>query len=182
MSSSTKRLKGLWPFVIFCALAVLLYVALGKNPEHIPSPLIGKPAPEFKLPDLESQFSLSKRDMQGQVWLLNVWASWCVACVEEHPLLNDLSNSGAVQIVGLNYKDVQADAKEWLEKHGNPYRFIAVDSTGDVGIDYGVYGVPETFLIDTVGTIQYKHIGPLTREIIDQQIIPLIDQLQKQES
>ncbi|MCY4050099.1 MAG: DsbE family thiol:disulfide interchange protein [Gammaproteobacteria bacterium] len=182
MNSLHKRYKGLWPFIIFCALSVLLYIALGKNPEHIPSPLIGKSAPEFMLSDLENQFLLSKKDMQGQVWLLNVWASWCVACVEEHPLLNNLSDSSDVQIVGLNYKDEQDDAKKWLEMHGNPYSFIAVDKTGNVGIDYGVYGVPETFLIDKDGMIQYKHIGPLTQEIIFHQIIPLIDLLQKQES
>ncbi|MYB33692.1 MAG: DsbE family thiol:disulfide interchange protein [Gammaproteobacteria bacterium] len=182
MNLSRKRYRGMWPFVIFCGLAVLLYISLGKNPEHIPSPLIGKPAPEFTLPDLENRDLLSKQDMQGNVWLLNVWASWCVACIQEHPLLNDLSNSGVVQIVGLNYKDVQTDAIEWLDRHGNPYRFIAVDTTGDVGIDYGVYGVPETFLIDKNGYIQYKHIGQLTPEIISQQILPLVDLLREQES
>ncbi|MCY4147779.1 MAG: DsbE family thiol:disulfide interchange protein [Gammaproteobacteria bacterium] len=182
MNSPHMRYKGIWPFVIFCGLAVLLYISLGKNPEHIPSPLIGKPAPKFTLPDLENRNSLSKQDMQGSIWLLNVWASWCVACVQEHPLLNDLSNSGVVQIVGLNYKDVQADAVDWLDKHGNPYSFIAVDATGDVGIDYGVYGVPETFLIDRDGYIQYKHIGPLTPEIISQQILPLVDLLRERES
>lgn len=182
MNLPHKRYRGIWPFVIFCGLAALLYISLGKNPEHIPSPLIGKPAPEFTLPDLENRNLLSKQDMQGNVWLLNVWASWCVACIQEHPLLNDLSNSGVVQIVGLNYKDVQTDAIEWLGRHGNPYSFIAVDITGDVGIDYGVYGVPETFLIDKNGYIQYKHIGPLTPEIISQQILPLVNLLREQES
>ncbi len=182
MKLSKKRYKAIWPFVVFCGLAVLLYISLGKDPQHIPSPLIGKPAPDFTLPDLQNHSLLSKQDMQGNVWLLNVWASWCVACVEEHPLLNDLSASGIVLIVGLNYKDVQNNAVEWLDKHGNPYSFIAVDASGDVGIDYGVYGVPETFLVDQSGYIQYKHVGPLNPEIISQQILPLIRLLQEQES
>lgn len=177
-----SRCKGALIFILFSALIGLLYISLGKNLEHIPSPLIGKPAPDFTLPDLENRTLLSKQDMQGRVWLFNVWASWCVACVEEHPLFNALSKREIVQIVGLNYKDIQSDAQNWLNKYGNPYTFIAVDSTGDVGIDYGVYGVPETFVIDKDGFIQYKHIGPLNSEILNQEILPLIELLKGRSS
>lgn len=182
MSWLIKRYKGTLPFLVFCALALLLYISLGKDPEYIPSPLIGKPAPDFTLPDLENRASLSKQDMLGRVWMLNVWASWCAACLEEHPLLNELSTSNMIRIVGLNYKDSQNDALSWLDKHGNPYAFIAVDKEGEVGIDYGVYGVPETFLIDKDGLIQYKHTGPLTRKFLQDKIIPLIHALKGQQS
>ncbi|MYJ52835.1 MAG: DsbE family thiol:disulfide interchange protein, partial [Gammaproteobacteria bacterium] len=165
-----KRYRGGLPFVVFCALAVLLVISLGKNPEHIPSPLIGKSAPEFSLPDLGNHRTVSTGDMRNRVWLLNIWASWCAACVTEHPLLNDLSNRKIVEIVGLNYKDVNADAIAWLARYGNPYTHVAVDAGGDIGIDYGVYGVPETFVFETKGLIRYKHIGPLTREILDDEI------------
>ena len=177
-----RKYKAGLPFVAFCALAVLLAISLGKNPEHIPSPLIGKPVPEFSLPDLGNQRMVSTGDMRNRVWLLNVWASWCAACVTEHGLLNDLSNRKIVEIVGLNYKDVNTDALAWLARYGNPYTYIAVDTGGDIGIDYGVYGVPETFLIDTEGLIRYKHIGPLTREILDQEILPLIELLKERET
>jgi cytochrome c biogenesis protein CcmG, thiol:disulfide interchange protein DsbE len=117
--------------------------------------------------------------MQGKVWLLNVWASWCAACLQEHPVLLDLANSGAVPIIGLNYKDPRNDALDWLRRHGNPYLLSVADTQGRVGIDYGVYGVPETFVIDKAGIIRYKYIGPVTAEALSDKILPLVRELQK---
>ena len=168
-----------WPFIVFVVLAVFLYVGLGLNPHEVPSPLINKPAPEFNLPQLHDPVKrFSSQDMKGQVWLLNVWASWCVSCREEHPVLVDLSRRNIVPIVGLDYKDKNEDGMAWLQNGGNPYSLVATDTNGKVGIDYGVYGVPETYLIDKQGVIRYKEIGAITHQKLQQKILPLIAELQ----
>jgi cytochrome c biogenesis protein CcmG/thiol:disulfide interchange protein DsbE len=168
-----------WPFLAFVVLAVFLYVGLGLNPHEIPSPLINKPAPAFTLPQLynpSKQFS--SEEMKGKVWLLNVWASWCVSCREEHPVLMELSQQHIVPIYGLDYKDKNPDGKAWLREGGDPYTLVATDANGRVGIDYGVYGVPETYVIDKQGVIRYKQIGPVTHESLQQKILPLVAELQ----
>lgn len=171
------KAKALIPLGIFVALVALLGIGLTLNPREIPSPLIDKPAPAFRLPQLTRTDALSLEDMRGQVWLLNVWASWCVACRDEHETLVAFSRRGVVPLVGLNYKDKQPDALAWLSQHGDPYSTSIVDADGRVGIDYGVYGVPETFLIDRNGRIRYKHIGPLTPEAVEQELMPRIREL-----
>lgn len=170
--------RFLLPLIVFAVLSVFLFIGLHRDPREIPSPLIGKPAPVFQLTQLQDPSkTISKNDMLGQVWLLNVWASWCVSCREEHPILVEFSKRGVVPIVGLNYKDVRQDGNDWLSKFGNPYRVSAFDNTGSVGIDFGVYGVPETFVIDKQGIIRFKQIGPVTPEVIESKFIPLIKQL-----
>ena len=172
--------KHLLPLGIFIALVVMLGVGLTLNPREVPSPLIGKPAPDFKLPHLQQpEKSFSPGEARGKVWVLNVWASWCGACRQEHPLLTDLARSGVAPLVGLDYKDTGPDARRWLAEHGDPYLLTAVDADGRVGIDYGVYGVPETYVIDRAGTIRYKHIGPVTPGILQAKILPLIQELQR---
>jgi cytochrome c biogenesis protein CcmG/thiol:disulfide interchange protein DsbE len=169
--------RYLTPLVLFLALAVLLYKGLALNPREVPSPLIGKPAPEFTLPELkDTSKKLSHTDFQGKVSLLNVWATWCVSCRAEHPLLMQLARQG-VTIYGLDYKDSREDAQRWLQRFGDPYVANAFDADGRVGIDWGVYGTPETFVIDQQGIIRHKHIGPLTEEAIQREILPLIQQL-----
>jgi cytochrome c biogenesis protein CcmG/thiol:disulfide interchange protein DsbE len=168
------------PVAVFVALLGLLYVGLGLDPREVPSPLIGKPAPHFELPQLhEATKSFSERDMLGKVWVLNVWASWCVSCREEHPVLLDLAASGAVPVYGLNYKDKREDGLAWLKGMGDPYKTSIFDFEGRVGIDYGVYGVPETYLIDKKGVIRYKRIGPLTPEIVKNTLLPLVKELER---
>ena len=172
-------MKRFLPLAIFLVLAVFLAVGLQLNPREVPSPLIDKPAPAFRLPQLqEPARNLSLEDMKGKVWLLNVWASWCVACLDEHPVMVEYSKRKVLPIYGLNYKDKREDALAWLGKHGNPYTISIQDADGRVGIDYGVYGVPETYLIDKNGVIRYKRIGPVTPEIFEQKILPLAVQLQ----
>jgi cytochrome c biogenesis protein CcmG/thiol:disulfide interchange protein DsbE len=171
--------RFLIPLVVFVVLVVFLAIGLKLNPREVPSPLIDKPAPAFQLARLDDPAqSVRLEDLRGQVWLLNVWASWCVACLQEHPLLVEFSRSGSVPIYGLNYKDKPDAAAAWLGKHGNPYTLSIVDADGRVGIDYGVYGVPETFVIDKQGVIRYKHIGPVTPEVLNDKIIPLVRALQ----
>lgn len=186
------------PLAIFITLVGFLAVGLRLNPREVPSPLIGKPAPDFLLHDKKgvivkdergapqqlSQLhdpskSISTRDMAGQVWLLNVWASWCVSCREEHPVLMDFAKLGAAPIIGLNYKDARQDGMNWLRQFGDPYKLSAHDLTGGVGIDYGVYGVPETFVIDKRGVIRLKHIGAVTPEVIRDKLLPLIKELNR---
>lgn len=170
--------RFLWPLGIFIVLVVFLGVGLNLNPREVPSPKIDKPAPAFQVPQLhEADKTISQKDMLGKVWLFNVWASWCVSCRAEHPVLVDLSKRNLVPIVGLNYKDGRDEGKDWLAQHGNPYLLSAFDADGRVGIDYGVYGVPETFVIDKNGTIRYKHIGPLTQEAVDSKVLPLVQEL-----
>jgi cytochrome c biogenesis protein CcmG/thiol:disulfide interchange protein DsbE len=172
--------KFLLPLILFLALVVFLFVGLSRDPNEIPSPLLDKPAPAFNLPQLaDPQRSFKSEEMRGKVWLLNVWASWCEACRDEHPVLLELARARVVPIYGLNYKDEPRDALNWLEEFGDPYTTILVDADGRVGIDYGVYGVPETFVIDRNGVIRYKQIGPVTEEALNNRIIPLVKELQK---
>lgn len=173
-----KRLGFLIPLGAFLALAIVLAVGLNRDPREVPSPLIGKPAPSFSLTRLDDpQKSIALADLRGQVWMLNVWASWCVACRDEHPLLVAFSKKGLLPIYGLNYKDQRDDGNAWLMRMGNPYQASLFDNEGRVGIDFGVYGVPETFIIDKTGTIRMKHIGPLTPEVIATEIEPLLKKL-----
>ena len=194
------KAKFLVPLLLFFALAAFLGFGLTLNPREVPSPLIGKPAPEFTLARLdqpEQRFALE--EMRGEVWLLNVWASWCVACREEHPVLVRMAQQKLVPIVGLNYKEVRGDgalnvrgmaldtetdlgiqrARRWLTDHGDPYVLSVLDIDGRVGIDFGVYGVPETFLIDREGKIRYKHIGPITPEVLKQVLLPKIEEVRR---
>jgi cytochrome c biogenesis protein CcmG/thiol:disulfide interchange protein DsbE len=170
------------PLVIFVVLAAFLYAGLSLKPREVPSPFINQPAPEFQLQNLHAMNELfSNSDMKGKVWLMNVWASWCVACRQEHPVLVEMSRRGEVPIYGLNYKDAPTNAKRWLEQHGNPYKLSAVDYEGKVGIDYGVYGVPETFVIDKEGVIRHKVIGPLSVQELKNCVMPVVNELKKRE-
>ena len=190
--------RFLWPLIGFFLLVVLLAVGLHLNPRDVPSPLIDKPAPMFSLPRLDApDRQFSPKDMLGKVWLLNVWASWCVTCRQEHPLLVELARRQNVPLVGLNYKEVRGDgsveldklaadgerklvidrASAWLSRHGNPYALSVLDIDGRVGIDYGVYGVPETYVIDRKGIIRMKHTGPITPEVFSGRIQPLLAEL-----
>lgn len=172
--------RFLLPLAIFIGLVIFLGIGLNLNPKEVPSPLIGKPAPQFSLPSLgDPSKVISPKQMLGQVWLLNVWASWCVACRYEHPILIEMAKKSLVPIIGLDYKDVRADGLNWLAQFGNPYQDSAFDEDGRVGIDYGVYGVPETFLIDKQGIIRLKHIGPITPEVITQKLQPMILELNR---
>jgi cytochrome c biogenesis protein CcmG/thiol:disulfide interchange protein DsbE len=172
--------KLLIPLALFAVVFAFLLAGLGLNPREVPSPLIGKAAPQFQLKKLHDPAQpFGTADMKGKVWLLNVWASWCVACREEHPLLVELAKAKIVPLVGLDYKDEPVAGIQWLRQHGDPYDLSIVDRDGRVGIDYGVYGVPETFLIDKAGVIRYKHIGPVTAEALEKKIIPLVRELQK---
>lgn len=189
-----------WILGGFAALVALLAVGLNLNPRDVPSPLVGKPAPAFTLSQLaEPEKTLSPKDMQGKAWLFNVWASWCVSCRQEHPILVEFSKKVDVPLIGLNYKEVRGDggfdmskmpadeekklawqrANQWLSQHGNPYTLTVMDLDGRVGIDYGVYGVPETYVIDKAGVIRMKHTGPITPEILAKKIMPLLAELNK---
>ena len=189
-----------WIVGAFVALVVLLGVGLGLNPRDVPSPLVGKPAPSFKLATLEDRDRVfSPAELQGKVWLLNVWASWCVSCRQEHPVLVAFSKHKEVPLVGLNYKEVRGDgeydmakidaeqekrmawkrASDWLSAHGNPYTLTVMDLDGRVGIDYGVYGVPETYVIDKAGVIRMKHTGPITPDVLQGKILPLVAEFSK---
>ena len=192
--------RFLWPLIGFVVLVVLLAVGLRLNPRDVPSPLVGKPAPAFALPRLDTpDKEFSPREMLGKVWLLNVWASWCVSCRQEHPVLVELAKRQTVPLVGLNYKEVRGDgaidsdkvapgdekrmvierAAGWLRKHGDPYTLSVLDVDGRVGIDYGVYGVPETYVIDKAGIIRMKHTGPITPDVLARKIMPLLAELNK---
>lgn len=170
--------KYLLPLAVFIALGVLLAAGLHLDPRHIPSPLIGKSLPAFSLPTVADPTGFVSRDeLYGRVYLLNVWASWCVACRVEHPLLVNIAQRKLVPIVGLNYKDKREDALQSLARQGNPYELSLADRDGRLGIELGVYGVPETFVIDKQGVIRYKQIGPLTAEAWEQKLLPLIKSL-----
>lgn len=192
--------KFAWPLIGFIALVALLAVGLNLNPREVPSPLVGKPAPSFSLARLDApDTTFSPREMHGKVWLLNVWASWCVSCRQEHPVLVELSKRNLVPLVGLNYKELRGDggidmdkvdaaserrmalerAAGWLRQHGDPYTLTAMDLDGRVGIDYGVYGVPETYLIDKAGIIRMKHTGPVTPDDLQKKILPMVAELNK---
>jgi len=170
--------RFLLPLAIFVALVGFLAVGLTLNPREVPSPLVGKPAPAFTLPQLHDQDkTFSPADMTGKVWLLNFWASWCGGCKDEHPVLMRMAKSGEVPIYGMDYKDQRDEAQTWLRRHGNPYPLTAVDESGRVGINYGVYGVPETYVIDKQGVIRYKQIGPLDDDVVAKRILPLVKEL-----
>jgi cytochrome c biogenesis protein CcmG/thiol:disulfide interchange protein DsbE len=167
-----------WTLGVFVALVLLLAVGLRLNPREVPSPLIGKPAPAFELPllmDPDKRFS--EKTMIGKVWILNVWASWCPPCLVEHPVVTQVARSGMAPVVGLNYKDKREDALPWLKRNGDPFQLIAFDANGRIGIDYGVYGVPETYIIDRQGVIRYKHIGPISADVVKQEMEPLVRKL-----
>lgn len=172
--------RFLLPLVGFVVLLAFLAVGLTLNPKEVPSPLIGKPAPAFRVAQLQAENStIAPEDMRDKVWLLNVWSSWCVSCREEHPVLVDFARQNLVPIIGLNYKDKREDGLAWLAERGNPYLVSAYDREGNVGIDWGVYGVPETFVIDKQGIIRYKHTGPVTPDALKNKLIPLIKELDR---
>jgi cytochrome c biogenesis protein CcmG/thiol:disulfide interchange protein DsbE len=173
-----KSLKFLVPLGLFLVLVGFLYAGLGLNPREVPSPLIDRPAPAFSLPRLDDPGkSIRREDLLGKVWVLNVWASWCAPCQQEHPLVIDLAKRTRVPVYGLNYKDQPGNARAWLRRLGDPYAATLIDFDGRVGIDWGVYGVPETFVIDAKGQVRYKHIGPLTEQAVRERIEPLLKQL-----
>jgi len=174
------KTKFLIPLILFIGLVVFLAIGLNRDPHEVPSPLINKAAPAFEIPQLaDGSKMFSPANMKGQVWVLNVWASWCVACREEHPVLVELAKSQIAPVIGLDYKDKREDALAMLAKQGNPYLLSAFDGNGRVGIDYGVYGVPETYIIDKTGVIRFKHIGPLTMNLLNQKIYPMLTELKK---
>ena len=192
--------RFLWPLIGFVVLVILLAVGLNLNPRDVPSPLVGKPAPIFSLPQVAApEQTFSPKDMLGKVWLLNVWATWCVSCRQEHPVLVEMAKNKAITLVGLNYKEVSGDgaldsdkltadaemklalerSNAWLNQHGNPYRLSVLDLDGRVGINYGVYGVPETYVIDKAGIIRMKHTGPISPDDFSGKILPLVAELNK---
>ena len=173
------KLRYLIPLIVFVGIAIILWKGLRLHPEQVPSPLIDKPAPAFSLPSLlKEQQHIDHRQLAHQVTLLNVWATWCVSCAEEHAYLLDLAKNQHIHFIGLNYKDDQSAARKWLKQYGNPYQFIMVDQDGVAAIDWGVYGTPETFIIDKKGIIRYKHIGPLTPEIWNSKLKNLVGKLE----
>ena len=173
-----KSLRFLLPLAVFVVLVGFLAVGLKLDPREVPSPLIGKPAPGFALTRLDdANQTIRRENMLGKVWMLNVWASWCAACREEHPHLVAFARTKAVPILGLNYKDTRKDGLGWLVRLGDPYDASLFDADGRVGIDFGVYGVPETFVIDKQGVIRFKQIGPVTPAIIERRIVPLLKEL-----
>jgi len=192
--------RFLWPLIGFVVLVVLLALGLRLDPHDVPSPLVGKPAPLFSLEKIGTpQQNFSPQEMRGKVWLLNVWSTWCVSCRQEHPVLVEMAKNKALTLVGLNYKEVRGDgafdidkiapdaertlalkrAQAWLKTHGDPYTLSALDLDGRVGIDYGVYGVPETYVIDKAGLIRLKHTGPITPDVFSGKILPLVAELSK---
>jgi cytochrome c biogenesis protein CcmG/thiol:disulfide interchange protein DsbE len=173
-----RSLRFLIPVILFSAIAWFLLKGLERDPRQVPSPLIGKPAPEFSLPLLKSEGQWSPQALKGQVWMLNVWGSWCAACQIEHPLLNELARNKTVSMVGLAWKDKREDSLKWLDRFGDPYSVVISDLNGRVAIDWGVYGAPESFVIDKQGIIRYKQIGPFTPEIIRDELLPLLKRLQ----
>lgn len=175
---SGKAIRFLLPLAIFLAIAFFLWRGLSLNPREVPSPLIGKQVPQFAVPVLDdSARMLTAAGLRGNVYLLNVWGSWCVSCRIEHPVLVELAKRGTIPIYGLNWKDKHEDAVAWLARYGDPYVASGVDRDGKVAIDFGVYGAPETYLIDREGIIRFKQTGPLTWKIIEEQIMPLVAKL-----
>lgn len=167
--------RYLLPLAAFLGLVALLAAGLKLNPREVPSPLIDRPVPAFSLSPLDApERRVSAADLRGQVWLLNVWASWCASCQEEHPVLLEYARRGGIPLLGLDWKDKPEDALAWLKRNGNPYSVALLDLDGRVGLDFGVYGVPETYLIDREGVIRFKQIGPLTPEVLAQKVAPLI--------
>jgi len=174
-------MRYLIPLGVFVVLTAFLYIGLGLNPRALQSTLLDKPAPTFNLPQVNNPTqTLKKEDLLGKVSLINVWASWCVSCRQEHPLLMQLSKQKNIYLYGLNWKDELTAAKSWLMQHGDPYRASAFDPTGRTGIDYGVTGTPETFIIDKQGIVRYKYVGPITKDVFAKIIFPVIQQLENQ--
>jgi len=175
------RLRFILPLMAFLVMVVFLGIGLKLDPHEVPSPLINKPAPAFTLPQLhEPQKTFSPADMKGKVWLLNVWASWCVSCRQEHVYLTEFARDGSINLMGLNYKDEPPAAMQWLERLGNPYKISISDIDGMAGLDWGVYGVPETFIIDKKGIVRHKQTGPVDPTILQTIIMPLIEQLNRE--
>ena len=173
--------RYLIPLVIFIVLVVFLAIGLGRDPHQVPSPLINKSAPDFKLTQLrDPSKTFSATELRGKVYLLNVWASWCVSCRDEHPLLMEYAKTGAIPIYGLNWKDRREDALSWLAEFGDPYVLSVSDLDGRVAIDYGVYGAPETYLVDQNGVIRFKQIGPVTEDVWKDKILPMAQELNRQ--
>ncbi len=173
-----RWLRMALPLVVFASLVAVLAAGLGRDPRELPSPLVGRPAPAFRTPTLVGPTpQLARDDLKGQVWLLNVWASWCAACRIEHPVLVDFAKGGALPVYGLNYKDTAPEALRWLATHGDPYRASLSDPDGRLGMEFGVYGVPETFLIDQEGVVRFKHVGPLTPAVLEGEVMPLVRRL-----
>ena len=167
------------PLIVFILLAILLGagVMMSRNPDRdaLPSPLIGKPAPEFSLPDLfNPERRVTLGDLRGAPFVMNVWGSWCVACRDEHKALSDFAETKRVRVIGYNWKDEHADAMRWLAQFGNPYWLVLHDPEGRAAIDWGIYGAPETFLVDAGGTIRWKHVGPVTDEVIGNSLEPAL--------
>ena len=171
--------RALIPLMAFMVLVVFLGIGLTKDPRKLPSPFIGKTAPAFTLPLLhELDKTFSPKSMLGKVWILNVWASWCVSCRAEHHVLNSMIKTNKVNLIGLNYKDEVADARGWLGRYGDPYQLSVSDVEGLIGIEWGVYGVPETFVIDKKGIVRLKHTGPVSNKDVMEEIIPLVKKLE----
>ncbi len=172
-----KSLRFILPLAVFISLIVLFMNTLNRDTRYVPSPLIDKPAPDFSLPLLSDPNTVrSPKDLLGHPWIMNIWASWCAACRIEHPLFNQLAAQTDIMLVGMNYKDENPAAEQWLAQMGNPYQQIIVDAKGSAGLDWGVYGVPETFLIDAEGIIRYKHVGPITADTVRDIILPFFAQ------
>jgi cytochrome c biogenesis protein CcmG/thiol:disulfide interchange protein DsbE len=169
-------MKFIVPFAVFALLGAFLFVGLYRDPSYVPSPLIGKAAPQFTLPSLQdANFPVSSRELLGQPWVLNVWGTWCVGCREEHDTLIAIAKTNAVPLIGLNWKDDNVAAQQWLSQLGNPYAAIAEDRDGRAAIDWGVYGAPETFLVGPDGIVLYKHIAPMTMEVWTKEFLPRIE-------
>lgn len=178
--------KFFLPLLLFLALGALMLFGLSNDPKIIPSPFIGKPAPAFNLPQLDKDELFSSDEMKGKVWVLNLWASWCASCQAEHRVLSRFIGEEKVPTIGLNYKDYGTQdygdaARSWLARLGNPYQAVVVDSKGDVGIDWGVVGVPETFVIDKKGIVRYKFTGPVYQKAVDETLKPLVHQLREEQ-
>ncbi|UBM07440.1 DsbE family thiol:disulfide interchange protein [Cupriavidus metallidurans] len=176
-------MRFLLPLGVFLAIVIALAAGLRHDPRELPSSLVGKPAPAFVLPVLETSANANAQkfdpaSLRGKVWVLNVWASWCTACRAEHPVLLGMAGQTQVPLYGLNYKDTRGAALEWLRRMGDPYKASAVDADGRVGIDLGVYGVPETFIIDAAGVVRYRQVGPVTQQVLEQKLLPLLKSLE----
>ena len=180
-TKSKSLIRRFMPLIIFVMLVAILAIGLTLNPRIVPSPLVGKPSPEFELPLLNTDGKLTQEDLKGDITLLNVFASWCFACRQEHEVISQLSRLG-LRIIGFNYKDEPQNATAWLRQFGNPYQIVAQDLDGRVGIDWGVYGAPETFVIDHNGIIRDKRIGPVDAEYIKDKLMPLVEQIRSEQA
>ncbi len=180
LGRSRRRLLFMLPALAFGGVAAALVAGLGRDPRVVPSALVGRPVPRFALPPVQGRtLGLSSDNLVGEVALVNVFASWCTACLEEHPIFMRLRRERVVPVHGLNYKDAPADAAAWLDKHGDPYRRTGADRDGRVGIEWGVYGVPETYVIGRDGRIHHRQVGPLSEEIVTKTLMPLIEGLRR---